>query len=79
VQAQIKAAGYYADIDNSEKTLVRRIRDGQTLQYNFMLLVGDDDRAKSMVSIRTRDNLQQGMSTIPDLLAKFAEQTAKFK
>ena len=49
------------------------------MQYNFMLLVGDDDRAKGMVSIRTRDNLQQGMSTVADLMTKFAEQIGKFK
>jgi threonyl-tRNA synthetase len=66
-------------VDNTDRTLARRIREAQTLQYNYMLLVGDDDRAKEMVSVRTRDNLQQGMMTIPTLIDKLAEQVSKFK
>lgn len=79
VQAQIKQAGYYVDIDSSDRTIPRRVREAQILQYNYMLIVGDDERTRQLVSIRNRDNLQQGMMKVDELIAKFNEQVSKYK
>ena len=35
--------GYHADLDNSSKTLQKKIRDNQLAQYNYILVVGKEE------------------------------------
>jgi threonyl-tRNA synthetase len=55
VQARLQAAGVYADCLASNQTLPRRVREAQVAQYNFIVVVGDEETANGTVAVRTRE------------------------
>lgn len=75
----LKKEGYYADVDDSSKTLQKKIRENQLAQYNYILVVGKDEIENKSVNIRTRDNVVHGTKTIPEFLAELARVTAEFQ
>eukprot|EP01111_Echinosteliopsis_oligospora_P017108 TRINITY_DN730_c1_g1_i1.p1 TRINITY_DN730_c1_g1~~TRINITY_DN730_c1_g1_i1.p1 ORF type:complete len:743 (-),score=250.06 TRINITY_DN730_c1_g1_i1:22-2250(-) len=79
VQERINAAGYYVDAELSDKTISNKIRQSQGAQYNYILVVGEEEMNKGTVSVRTRDNVQHGQKSVDDILAEFAELTKNFK
>ena len=58
------------DADTSHESLKKKVRRGWEMQYNYMLIVGESERAARSVSVRTRG------STVsePMSLAAFAER-----
>ncbi|RKO86439.1 hypothetical protein BDK51DRAFT_10225, partial [Blyttiomyces helicus] len=42
---------FYVDLDASDRSLPKRIRDAQEAQYNFMLIVGEREVADGTVSV----------------------------
>jgi threonyl-tRNA synthetase len=55
VHAQLEKQGFYADCLLTNATLPKRIREAQTEQYNFIVVVGDQEIEQNTVSVRTRD------------------------
>lgn len=47
---------------------VCQVREGQLAQYNFILVIGQDEVDKGGVNVRTRDNTVHGFKKIEDLL-----------
>lgn len=37
VQSKLAALGFWADVDNGENTLQKKVRNGEIAQYNFIL------------------------------------------
>jgi threonyl-tRNA synthetase len=79
VQKELHAAGYYVDSDLSDKTIPKKVREAQLAQYNYILVVGDEEVGKNTVNVRTRDNIQHGQKTVAEMLAEFATLTKEFK
>ncbi|KAF2259972.1 threonyl-tRNA synthetase-like protein [Lojkania enalia] len=77
VQAQLRAEGLHADIDISGNTMQKKIRTGQLQLYNFIFVVGAEERDSKTVNIRNRDDqaTQQRGETIPleDALKKLKQ------
>lgn len=71
VQQKIHEAGFYVDVDDSTRTLNKKVREGQLEQYNFILVVGQQEIDSKGVNVRTRENEVQGNITVDDLIAKF--------
>ena len=57
---EIKKAGFICDIDDSNESMNKKIRNAQLLQINYMLTVGDKELENKTVSLRTRDNVVHG-------------------
>lgn len=57
-------AGVYVDVQDSSKTLNKRVREAQLAGYNFILVVGDKEQATMHVSVRTRDNQVHGVKAL---------------
>ena len=57
VQQKISAAGFWADVDNGENTLQKKIRNGELAQYNFILVVGQEELDGNSVNVRNRDDV----------------------
>lgn len=55
VQNQLKADGFYADVDVSGNTLQKKVRTGQLQKYNFIFIVGEQEELSNSVNIRNRD------------------------
>ncbi|KAL8126136.1 hypothetical protein AgCh_013425 [Apium graveolens] len=55
VKEQIHEAGYYVDVDISDKTVNKKVWEAQDKQYNYILVVGKEEIENRMVSVRVRD------------------------
>ncbi|KAL9258313.1 Threonine--tRNA ligase, mitochondrial 1-like protein [Drosera capensis] len=73
VHDQIHAAGYYVDFDTSDKTVNKKVREAQLAQYNYILVVGEKDAEKRVVTVRIRDKQDHSEMTVGDLLKRFKE------
>ncbi|GMF31011.1 unnamed protein product [Phytophthora lilii] len=69
-------AGFDVDIDDTGKTLNKKIREGQMAHYNFILVVGAHEKETRSVNIRTRDNKVTGTKTLEEAIAMFKDLEA---
>ncbi|WVQ78227.1 threonine-tRNA ligase [Cryptococcus sp. DSM 104549] len=66
VSKTFQDAGLYTDVDLSDNTLPKKIRNAQVAQWNFIIVVGQDELDAEAVNIRNRDDEVQGRdATIP--------------
>lgn len=50
-------AGFEVEFDeDSPDTLNKRIRNAQLAQFNFILVIGQQEKSNGTVNVRTRDN-----------------------
>ncbi|MFN7913742.1 MAG: threonine--tRNA ligase [Vicinamibacterales bacterium] len=64
VYAQLKAAGFRADLDERQEKIGYKIREAQLQKIPYMLVVGDREAAEGTVSVRTRTGGDQGAATV---------------
>ncbi|KAJ3168989.1 54S ribosomal protein L39, mitochondrial [Geranomyces variabilis] len=69
---------WHVDVDTSDHSLPKRIRDAQAAQYNYMLVVGERERSAESVSVRRRDGTDLGTMTIPQVKALFMQLDREF-
>ncbi|KAK4058265.1 threonyl-tRNA synthetase [Microbotryomycetes sp. JL221] len=50
-------AGLYADVDLSDATLPKKVRNGEISQYNFIFVVGTEEVESRSVNVRNRDDI----------------------
>lgn len=79
VQQTLWDAGYYADLDGSDHTLQKKIRDAQIAQYNFILVVGEKEVENKVVNVRTRDNVVHGERSLSALMDEFTALCKEYK
>src|SRR5207248_3086555 len=67
VQARLRSEGLHADIDISGNTMQKKIRTAQLQLYNFIFVVGAEERDSKAVNMRNRDDqaTQQRGEVIP--------------
>ncbi|KAJ8083178.1 threonyl-tRNA synthetase [Marasmius tenuissimus] len=56
IKDRLTGLGIYTDVDDSDNTLPKKIRNGEIAQYNFILVVGQQEFEKQSVNIRNRDD-----------------------
>lgn len=54
---KLQALGLFADVDNGPDTLPKKIRNGEIAQYNFLLVVGQEELDSRSVNVRNRDDV----------------------
>ncbi|KAF9233915.1 hypothetical protein BU15DRAFT_90186 [Melanogaster broomeanus] len=54
---KLSALGLFADVDNGADTLPKKIRNGEIAQYNFLLVVGQEELDSRSVNVRNRDDV----------------------
>lgn len=57
LKQQIKDAGFECDVDDSNESVSKKIRDAQLQQINYMLTVGDQEVENKTITVRHRDNI----------------------
>lgn len=67
VQLRLRAEGLHADIDISGNTMQKKIRTAQLALYNFIFVVGAEERDNKAANVRNRDDqaTQQRGEVIP--------------
>ncbi|KAK9733550.1 hypothetical protein RND81_04G074700 [Saponaria officinalis] len=78
VRDQIHTAGFYVDLDISDKTINKKVREAQLSQYNYILVVGEKDAENRVVTVRVRDKNDHSPMTLEDLLKHFSDEMAAF-
>lgn len=69
VRAQLRAAGFFCDVDTSNNKMQKKVREAQLNQYNYILVVGEEESKAGTVNVRTRDNIVHGMHSVGELVA----------
>ena len=64
VQKVLQEKGFITDVDDSNESVSKKIRDAQLAQYNYTLTVGDQELEHKTIALRTRDNVVHGEMTL---------------
>ncbi|XP_034196886.1 threonine--tRNA ligase, mitochondrial 1-like isoform X2 [Prunus dulcis] len=78
VRDQLHQAGYYVDVDTSDKTIQKKVRQAQMAQYNYILVVGAEEVQNGQVSVRVRDKGDVTVMSMEGLLQHFDDQVEAF-
>ncbi|KAF9677532.1 hypothetical protein SADUNF_Sadunf08G0117400 [Salix dunnii] len=73
VRDQIHEAGYYVDVDATDRKIQKKVREAQLAQYNYILVVGEEESKTGQVSVRVRDNADHSVMSIESLLGLFKD------
>mmetsp|Transcript_11960 Transcript_11960/g.16976 ORF Transcript_11960/g.16976 Transcript_11960/m.16976 type:complete len:774 (-) Transcript_11960:228-2549(-) len=71
VRDKLHAEKFYADVDLSRSTFQKKVRNAQVAQYNFQLVVGENEVNNGTVNIRTRDNKVKGEMKVEEMIEMF--------
>ncbi|UXI16010.1 hypothetical protein NH340_JMT01953 [Sarcoptes scabiei] len=72
VRQQLHEAGFQAESElDPGLTMNKKVRNAQLAQFNFILIVGEKEKANQTVNVRTRDNKIHGEISVKDLIEKF--------
>ncbi|KAK0610457.1 threonyl-tRNA synthetase [Bombardia bombarda] len=75
----LKKERFHVDVDSSGNTLQKKIRSAQLAQYNFIFVVGDDEKKNRKVNIRYRDDTSTQARDVPVALDEAVEKLCKLK
>ncbi|KAF9364122.1 threonyl-tRNA synthetase [Mortierella sp. NVP85] len=85
VQKQLYDAGYFADVDSSDATLNKKIRNAELSYYNFIFVVGAEEESSESVNVRCRDDVDskakgqvRKLEEVMEKLKELKDSKAKF-
>ncbi|KAG9448755.1 hypothetical protein H6P81_008720 [Aristolochia fimbriata] len=78
VRDRIHQAGYYVDVDTTDRKIQKKVREAQLAQYNYILVVGEEEAKSGQVSVRVRDKADHSVKSMDDLLAHFRDEVEVF-
>ncbi|XP_064948856.1 threonine--tRNA ligase, mitochondrial 1-like [Musa acuminata AAA Group] len=78
VHDKIHQAGYYVDADLTDRKIQKKVREAQLAQYNYILVVGEEEAKTGQVSVRVRDGSDHSVMSLEALLEHFKEEVAAF-
>ncbi|KAG0232594.1 threonyl-tRNA synthetase [Actinomortierella wolfii] len=77
VQKKLHDAGFFVDVDSSDSTLNKKIRNAELAQYNFIFVVGAEEEASDSVNVRCRDDVDSKgkgqVQKLDDVIAKLKD------
>ncbi|MGH8827608.1 MAG: His/Gly/Thr/Pro-type tRNA ligase C-terminal domain-containing protein, partial [Jiangellaceae bacterium] len=73
VAVTLREHGVRVEIDASDDRMQKKIRTAQKQKVPFMLLAGDDDRAKDAVSFRYRDGSQKNGVPVAEAITEIVD------
>ncbi|CAH8442485.1 unnamed protein product [Heterobilharzia americana] len=77
VKNRLHDAGFMTSVDTDPgRTLNKKIRNGQLLQNNFILVVGEKEIVNGTVNVRTRDNKVHGEHPVEHVIERFRQLAA---
>lgn len=74
VRKQLRGAKLHVDVDTSDRTMQKKVREAQLSQYNYIFVIGDQEMAEGTVNVRTRDNVVHGMRKIAEVKQLLAQE-----
>ena len=68
VKRQLRKAGHFAEVDDSDRKMQKKVREAQLEQFNYILVCGASEEENGTVNVRTRDNKVHGEHKLEALL-----------
>ena len=65
---------FNCEIDESHESVSKKIRLAQMSQVNYMLTIGDQEVNNQTISVRTRDNVVHGETTVLEFIKQIREE-----
>ncbi|KAF5741053.1 threonine--tRNA ligase mitochondrial [Tripterygium wilfordii] len=78
VQDQIFEAGFHVDADTTDRKIQKKVREAQLAQYNYILVVGEEEAKTGQVSVRVRDKADHSVMSVESLLQHFKDEAAAY-
>lgn len=69
VRDAIRARDFFVEVDTADRKMQKKVREAQLAQFNYILVVGNDERAARTVNVRTRDNQVHGERALAEVLS----------
>lgn len=69
--------GFHSTVDEANLTIKKKVRNAQIAQYNYMLIVGQDEMDLGMVNIRQRDGTIIGLKRVDEVIEMFKKEKPK--
>ncbi len=73
---RLKAAGIRAQLDTRNEKMGYKIREAQVDKIPYMLVIGDNEVAQQVVSVRHRKDGDLGTMSLEDFIARVLKETA---
>ena len=77
IAKEIKKAGFICDIDESNESVSKKVRNAQLSQINYMLTIGDKEVENKSVNLRTRNNVVHGEMKLLTILEKLSQEMSE--
>lgn len=74
LKAKIKKAGFSCDVDDSNESVSKKVRNAQLSQINYILTVGDKEVENRTINLRSRNNAVLGEVQVDDFLKTIEEE-----
>jgi threonyl-tRNA synthetase len=72
--AKIKQAGFHVDVDDTQESVSKKIRNAQLAQINYILTVGDQEVEHQKINLRTRENAVLGEIELGSFLESIGKE-----
>ena len=79
VLAELKAANIRVEVDDSNESLGKKIRDAKLEKIPYLLVVGDKEVEAKTVSIESRDNGKLDITSLADFITRATEEIKERK
>ncbi len=74
VTEQLKAAGIRTEVDESNESLGKKIREAKQQKIPYTLVIGDAEVAAGTASLESRDKGKVGVLSVDEIVAKLVEE-----
>ncbi len=74
---KLKAAGLRVELDDSNETLGKKIRNATLEKVPYTLVIGDKEIESDTVTVESRDHGKLGALSVVDALARFTDENAR--
>ncbi|KAI6205375.1 hypothetical protein M3Y94_00785100 [Aphelenchoides besseyi] len=79
VKQRLFDAGFEVEFDDdSPDTMNKQVRNAEVQQFNFILVIGQQEEEHGTVNVRTRGKLQHGEVSVDELIRKFNRFAAEY-
>jgi len=73
----IKNMDFVCEVDASNESISKKVRNAQLAQVNYILTVGDNEVSNKTLSLRTRDNVVHGEITLDAFMEKVKDEKSR--
>ena len=70
---------FFVDVDESDNSLPKKIRNATSLRYNYVLIVGDNEMNEKIVSFRKRGGNESSSLSLQQFVQQLRDEISNFQ